>query len=213
MNAGQEARRREMYTQLFDLLADETRRRIIRVLQGNSGPISEQRLAERLAAMESDSGKTKSETAETLSVRLYHVHLPKLAESELIEWDRTAQTVFRSDYPLDEIHRFEERISTNGWGSIASALADGRRRRALAILEARDEPITREELADELASREASGQRAEPLIEKISLQLHNHYLPKLEEVDLVRYDPDESTVEYRGPSTLTRVLPESVSSS
>lgn len=210
MITDQKAQRKEMYTQLFGVLTDETRRRIIRILRGQTGSISEQDLAERLAAMESDSKpeETTSETAEAVLIQLYHIHLPKLVDTGLVEWDRDARTVATTDYPMDEIDQLEEIISTNGWGSIASALADSHRREALKIVESENEPTRCGDLAHELVSLKASGQQAETLIENVTVQLHNHHLPKLEEAGLVEYNIDDATVAYRGPPTLTSVLPE-----
>lgn len=205
MITGQQARREEAYTELFDVLTDGTRRRIIRIVRGQSGSITEQQLLDRLTS-DTDSD-LEPETGQTSQfIPLYHVHLPKLAEAGIVEWDRSAETVTATEHPVSEIDRLEQRISSKGWGSIASALADTRRRQALSIIESASDRITYEELTNELRRRETSGQNSNR--QELRMQLHHHHLPKLEAVGLVEYDHDESVVSYRGPATLRSVLPE-----
>lgn len=210
MITGESAGRKEMYTDLFEILTDETRRRIIRILGERTESISEQELAEQLAATEADQEERVSEVIESLLIELYHIHLPKLVDNGLIEWDRDAQTLNLTDHPMDGIDHLEEKISTNGWDSIASALADGRRRRTLAIVESENGPTRRGDLARELVRTEADERKTRSDVENVAVQLHNHHLPKLEAAGLVEYDIDEATVTYEGPSDLLTVLPESV---
>lgn len=203
-------RRRGLDIRRSEVLADETCRRIIRILQECPGAVSVESLAEQLSdvAPDSGSGGTAPGTVESLQIHLHHVHLPKLAEGGFVDWNQEARVVAATDHPAYDARLSEEPVSIEGWDSIAPLLADDSRREALAIAESEDGPITREELARELASREADGQPAETLVEDAHLRLHHHYLPMFEEVGLVEYDQEDATVVYRGPAELTAVLSE-----
>lgn len=214
MSTLQTVPRKEQYTRLLTVLTDEIDRRIVRTLCGRRGPIPEQALLERLesAVSESKSRVTESDE-EFLRIRLHHVHLPRLADDGLIEWDRSARTVALADVPISDLARLERAVSTRDREPFASALADDRRREILALCEAEDEPITRERLAERLTPTEERGRSAGTDLREIVVQLHHHHLPKLEAANLVEYDTDAGTVAYRGPSDLRTVFTESVADS
>jgi len=99
----------EAYDTWFELLADELRRRILFELADRSP-------AEGVVSIPDDIVR-RDEDTDTLSVHLRHVHLPKLAESDVVDWNREAQTVscglafdrvrplIRSVRSLDDIRR------------------------------------------------------------------------------------------------------------
>ncbi|ADB59645.1 hypothetical protein Htur_0748 [Haloterrigena turkmenica DSM 5511] len=70
--------------QLFDALSDERRRRILYVCLRREGPIN------------IDSPPDGVDDQYDAAVERRHVHLPKLAEYEFIEWHRQASTVTRA---------------------------------------------------------------------------------------------------------------------
>ncbi|WP_254863528.1 DUF7344 domain-containing protein [Halovivax gelatinilyticus] len=79
-------------------------------------------------------------------------------------------------------------------------LADRHRRLALYCLSNRVEAITRVDLAAEIANR-LDGPN-DDLVEHIGIRLHHSHLPRLDEVDVVRYDPDVDRVQS-GPALTT----------
>lgn len=180
----------------FGALADETRRRIVRILGERTGPVSEEELAERLAAMDSESNSegTASDGVESLRIRLYHVHLPKLSDSGFVDWDIEERAAAATDRPISAAREPEEPIPTAGRGSAAPALADDRRREIVAVVEAGDGPVALDDLARELASTGAYGRPAPRLVEDLRIRLHHQYLPKLAAAGLVEYDLDDATV-------------------
>lgn len=212
MSTLQDARSKEMYQEHFGTLTDETRQRIVRILHDKSGFVSEETLAEQLLAAneESNSEETTSDAMRTLQIRLHHIHLPKLADCGLVEWDKDAQTVATIDQSVYVNSQIEELLSSDNEHSAVSALTGDRLREGLQIIRSASQPIMRETLAYELASNEANGQPTENRIEDISVQLHHRHLPKLEAAGLVEYNSDGASVEYCGPSELTIALPGNV---
>lgn len=73
-------------------------------------------------------------------------------------------------------------------------LANERRRRTLAILAERDEAISLEELASELANRAGDESGAAGATDA-AIGLHHIHLPKLDTVGLIDYDPETHNVE------------------
>lgn len=77
-------------------------------------------------------------------------------------------------------------------------LADGQRRRAIAVLREADGKVELGELADETAAR---GENADPADisedrrERTAAMLHHAHLPRLEDADVAEYDPMGGTVE------------------
>ncbi|WP_459192994.1 DUF7344 domain-containing protein [Halosimplex sp. J119] len=81
---------------LFELLADPRRRRLLEVLEetgrGERAPLAD--LSERVAVAE---GTTEGEARHGVAVALHHVHLPKLDEAGLVEYDPETRVVETTD--------------------------------------------------------------------------------------------------------------------
>lgn len=72
---------------LFDALSHPYRRRILLLLSEDNPRDEDEFAVEDLA--------TEEDELELLTSELYHAHLPKLAESGYIEWDRDANSIRR----------------------------------------------------------------------------------------------------------------------
>lgn len=177
--------------QYFGPLADETRRRIIRLLRDRSDPVSLEELCTRLANGGSDAGPRSStagsEKMRSLQIRLHHIHLPKLEDSGLIEWDSEERTVAAIDHAVSAV-QVEESLETADRGSTTST--SDRDREILDIVEAHNGSITRSELANELWLKEASSDRADRSIDEIEIRLHHCQLPQMADEGLIEYGPD-----------------------
>lgn len=84
--------------ELFDVLSEARRRRILSILTGRQS-MDVKELANAVAARENDAAPaTLSEsTVHEVHVTLHHVHLPKLAEATLVNYDRNDRTVAPTD--------------------------------------------------------------------------------------------------------------------
>lgn len=97
--------------QLFDVLSDEYRRRLLVTLLRRD-PEDELRLAEAVHRGEKD--------VETLRIELRHRHLPRLEEADYVEWRRESRTVvagprFGEIRPiLEHIHTHRDELPA-GW--------------------------------------------------------------------------------------------------
>ncbi|WP_266074925.1 DUF7344 domain-containing protein [Haladaptatus caseinilyticus] len=74
---------------LFDILGSQHRRFVLSNLSNESTPIPIDDLAYRLAAWEAGTtvADVSTEIAEDIEILLYHVHLPKMADSDLVTYD------------------------------------------------------------------------------------------------------------------------------
>jgi hypothetical protein len=69
------------------VLASERRRLVLGVLEDRTTPLSLSTLAEAVATRESDAAQPDAEAVERVTVSLYHHHLPRLADDDLVEYD------------------------------------------------------------------------------------------------------------------------------
>lgn len=81
--------------ELFDVLSDSSRRFVIACLGECSYPLTIRDLAARLTAWKRGEpvDDVPLEAIETSYLRLYHVHVPKLAAANLVEFDEARGTV------------------------------------------------------------------------------------------------------------------------
>lgn len=84
---------------VFDLLADRRRRHVLACLLDGDRAIALSDLAEDVAVREHDRPRIEipKERAQAIRTSLYHVHVPKLADAGVIEYDRDRNLVRASD--------------------------------------------------------------------------------------------------------------------
>lgn len=84
--------------ELFDVLTEARRRHVLAVLTERESPTTVGEVARAVAIRESDDAPmTVSEsTVHDVHVTLHHVHLPKLDDAALVEYDRDERTVSAS---------------------------------------------------------------------------------------------------------------------
>lgn len=75
-----------MRDEIYRALSNPTRRRVLRALRYHDYPIEAPSLGAAEAALH-------SEGAQNQERELFHIHLPKLDEANLIEWDREREVI------------------------------------------------------------------------------------------------------------------------
>ena len=85
---------------LFELLADRRRRHILQCLTDQPDGVAE--FTDLVDAVVGHEPETDAGDRETVRTSLYHVHLPKLAEAGVIDYDTRSEAVRYSEHPLLE---------------------------------------------------------------------------------------------------------------
>lgn len=81
--------------ELFDVLSETRRRRVLAILTERQSSMDVSELAHAVAAQENDVAPVtlSQSTVHEVQVMLHHVHLPKLDEATLVDYDRNDRTV------------------------------------------------------------------------------------------------------------------------
>ncbi len=83
----------------LSVLADKHRRKVLRLLQKDNPRLESEFTIDEFV--------DEVDEPRISAINLYHVHLPKLAEEHIIEWDQESHTVRRGE-AFDEIVPFLE---------------------------------------------------------------------------------------------------------
>lgn len=83
----------------FSMLRNERRREVIRYLRDREGPVDLRALSEHVAAVENDCdpADVTYEQRKRVQTALYQMHLPKLAERDIVSYDQRAGEVTLAD--------------------------------------------------------------------------------------------------------------------
>lgn len=193
---------------VFDALSVGWRRRVLAVLAEAGGPVRAAELVRRTAASASGAtpvpgGRYQRRRRRTLR----HVHLPALANAELVTWDYSGGTVAPSDHVLYDLPDLDRVLSPDDrWNEVYRCLAAARRRWVLAILDDADDPLARSTLAAELFATDPAGGRSSESVDDVLAALHHVHLPRLDAAGLVTYDRDRRTVALIDDPWLAAVL-------
>jgi hypothetical protein len=80
-------------TAQYELLADERRKTTIEVLSDRCGTMGLRTIADDVARQDAGIDAGNQEAVDRVATRLHHVHLPKLDDAGLLEYEPTTQTV------------------------------------------------------------------------------------------------------------------------
>lgn len=194
MTESRSARWKEARTSLLHSLTP-VRQRILAVLLDRSTPTTEEELAAELAG----SGReepVEDPSREEIRIRLRHADLPKLADAGLVTWDESDAVVTAVDHPALDENRAERAIEaeTDRWDGVVADAPHERRGTVLTLVETRNGPRERGDLAREVAASEADGEPSAEAVDEVGVTLHHVHLPKLERAGLVEYDADDGRV-------------------
>jgi len=184
MNSDRELMSSDDGAQPSSVVADPRQRRILSLLLAASEPVTVDELAARLVAAEDET------TERRLRIDLYHRCLPKLDEIGWVEWDAstgiTAESLPFGDGALPALDALDDQ----SWTAIGVVLACPRRRELLSTIVEKHHQIGVEELTTVLTDRSHTVW-GEYEAATVQVMLHHVDLPKLADVGLVEYNPDE----------------------
>ena len=194
-------REKESPTTVIKCLVVRRRRELLALLKDHGLPLNVRELAIQLAAREKEKSKddVTQEEMQTVHAELHHVHLPLLDDAALVDWDRSEEAVTTTEHPALHDPQFQRIIETDTteWDAVIANLTNTRRRIIFSVLADEDGPLSRDELAQEVAARDPNSDTQSDE-EKLLLLLHHIHLPKLADAGLVEYDADAGTVTYEG---------------
>lgn len=183
---------------LYRHLADERRRRVLRYLWREERDCT--RFDDLVAHLTTTgNGERRREVA----TALFHVDLPALEESGVVDVDASKTVVLRSDATLEWLLAWVDDVEGSLDGSRYPSLAEWFdvlshpwRRHALALLW-RHNVMSLPDIADEVAVEEWDAPLAEVAPEdvlEVYLDLYHDHLPKLRDVGVVEYDPESDAL-------------------
>ena len=207
-----ETQRKEQRDRLLDCLTSSRRRLILLRLGDRSTPTPEEELVDYIASAERAEPREGDSSSDRRAVHteLRHIHLPKLVDTGLVRWDKSAETVTVVEHPLIDSPHFQQLIQREdeGWGEVLACLTDERRRTALELLQSGSNSMTRDGLAREIAVREVDGEPSTEVLREVRAELHHQHLPKLGQAGLVDYTTPDEVVTYIGQPGLSKWPPE-----
>jgi DNA-binding transcriptional ArsR family regulator len=78
---------------VFELLTDGRRRYVLHHLRSTTDPVSVEELAESIRDWERNSDDEATPERDDVATALYHVHLPKLDDADIVDFEPTAGVV------------------------------------------------------------------------------------------------------------------------
>lgn len=194
------------------VLGDQRQRRVLSILLDRSRPMSVQDLAVRLAAHEADTAPSTvpEEDLRRMRIELHHRCLPVMEAAGVIERHPEGLIAdeprfFRNaDISASELTEHDQRF----WEAVGTILPSARRRAVMTIVADRRFPLTLEELAKELVdSSYATQPESRETHSSLVVKLYHVDLPKLAEIGVIEFDPEEKTVAStpRGVSIVDRL--------
>lgn len=182
------------------ILAEPRQRRVLSILLERSHPMTERDLSVQVTARETgtDPADISEDAHQSVHVDLHHQCLPKLESGGWIERDHAGITAAE---PLsvgdeDSSPPTLQDPDHSSWAAVGALLARPQRQDLVSIVAGRRDQLTLAELATALTERSYASWPAEQCDDEPTLlsTLHHVDLPKLAEVGLIAYDPDEKTI-------------------
>lgn len=89
----------EQISTIFELFAHHRRRYALRELQQHANPMALADLADEIAIRENETPITEipAEEVKRIYMSLYHTHIPKLAEADIVHYDQKQDTVMLTE--------------------------------------------------------------------------------------------------------------------
>ena len=97
---------------IFQIFAHHRRRYALRGLRMHETPMALADLADEVAIRENEAPLTEisAEEVKRIYMSLYHTHIPKLADADLVRYDQECDSVILLESP-EEISRYQELLT------------------------------------------------------------------------------------------------------
>ncbi|MFD1586129.1 hypothetical protein ACFR9U_03980 [Halorientalis brevis] len=187
----------------YEPLSSAQSRRLVRLLAAQSAPLSPAALAV-VRAVEDHAGAPAAVSERAIRqhrIDLVHGELPRLAASDLIEYD--GDTATATDEGIAAVRTVEDAIPPDVDGDALLSVMNSDRRRTVASVLARTphERVTLTGLAVAVATVEQDADLTridQSTLEEVQTTLHHVHLPKLDEARFVEYDAETRTIADEG---------------
>lgn len=199
--------------ELLGLLSSGRRRRLVAYLHARDGSVS---LSDAVAHVAESEGNSERKTA--VATDFHHVHLPKLADADVVRHDREADVLEAGANADRAVRLFESVTDENSVDSrdghrsnpLAEAcstdavfrlLADRTRRILFLLLGGNDEQMHLDDLAERVAAWKGDKPVTEVTAderETAKIELHHKHLPMLADAGVLDYDRETKTLPERG---------------
>lgn len=176
-----------------ELLAKERRRLALDVLSGRTTPVELGELALEVATQEAEPTSPLPEASTEVKNHLHHIHLPKLEEAGLVDYDPELRTV----EPTEGVAGADDTAGTRSTSAHGSS--DPTDELSIHVGRYFDASTSETASLDEL-SRYAATRLADSKdlpAERVQMRLHHAVLPKLGDVGVIDYDPRTTMVRCR----------------
>ncbi|WP_436343610.1 DUF7344 domain-containing protein [Natronorubrum sp. FCH18a] len=198
--------------EVFDTLADSTRRDVLRIVHGrSSNGVSKTDLAFELAAVTTDTplASVTDDEHQRALLDCQHKHLPALVDAGLVA-ETDDGTIVTTDHWLFDDSEFDAILTgrtddETDLDTLFDALSDSRHRTILTVLGNQYHPLSTETLARDVAAREAETSErdvSQERVERVLISLVHVHLPHLNDAGLVGYDAEMGSVSYEGHPSL-----------
>ncbi|WP_435157190.1 DUF7344 domain-containing protein [Haladaptatus sp. DFWS20] len=98
----------ETIDKLFEILRNERRRRLCFVMADTDDQVfSLEELVDQLVPQETTVDTTEAEVHDCIAASIHHIHLPKMADFGIIEYDERSSTVRCEDLSMSEFGDWE----------------------------------------------------------------------------------------------------------
>lgn len=181
-----------------ELFVSEYRQRVLDVLSERTSPVALSVAAAEIAAREGDRSATSEERSVDIEAELHHIHLPKLNEAGVVDYDPESRLIYPeegSSYPGDT------GAGTSNGGCIRDESSLHSRLRRIVIEyfdESEAETASLADLARFAATRvDGSWDHRERSADRLQCRLHHVDLPKLAHEGIIEYDYRMADVRFR----------------
>ena len=175
----------------YEILRHPRRLRVLEILGSRQARLALSELTTELVDR-MDSEIPIGQARHDVRISLVHNHLPRLEDAEIVDWTDTGIALV-DEPPVrpTDLSIFLEICEDENAEELLKVLVDPVRMHILSVLEARDRPLSLEQLATQLSAH-ADGSFCDAT--RAAVALHHSHLPAMADVGVISYDHDSSLI-------------------